>query len=220
MGQKASVPKSLTNLKLIGEGAQGQVFQYTTDKVIKCVNERDFKESFINKASLIGVGPRYYGSVRKDGEICYIQEMLYKVNLSEGKYDKRLSELITKLIENGLFHNDLKSDNIMKNKKGSLKLIDFDMATNISDYGYKSFDNKLKNNSEYKLLDENNKEIKLVKLEFSKSQINRIKKMRPIIEETLMEKEKAEQLKQARERAREEARTRAQSRLSSYKLKK
>jgi hypothetical protein len=187
--------------KQIGCGEQGIVYDYTLDKVIKCCNV-PVNEKIMNLASIKNIGPKYFGVFKTASEVmsCYIQEKLYPFDmgkLESGWYDKELCKLITELINNGIFHNDIKFDNIMLTKDGKLRLIDFDLATEISDYGFIKFDNSLEMNMEIELENGNLKQLK-----FTTEQMDSILKMRPLIRKALREIENEEMLKKAREEAR------------------
>jgi len=204
----------------IGAGVQGIVYEDISDKerVIKCFPSNTLiNEKIMNLVSIKNIGPKYYGVFKTDDKICYIQEKLYPIdmdNLETGKYDKQLSKLITELILDGVFHNDIKYDNMLLTKDGKLRLIDFDLSTEISNYGYKMFDINVKNNSNVRLIDGSSKPI-----DFTPKQIQSILTMRPVIEKTLYEVEKEENLKKAREEAKERARLQAQERLEKMRMR-
>lgn len=185
--------------KVIGHGTQGIVYEYTRDKVVKC-SKNTINEKIMNLVSIKNIGPKYFGVFKSEpGVNCYIQEKLYPIDmgkLESSVYDRKLCKLITELIVNGIFHNDIKFDNILMTKEGELRLIDFDLATEISDYGYKKFDNLMENNMEIIL---ENGEIRSLK--FIDKEIEKILKMRPSIPKTLLEIENEERLKKAREEA-------------------
>lgn len=207
--------------KKIGEGTQGFVYEDIVDKnkVIKCYTKVEkINEKIMNLVSIKEIGPKYFGTVKIDDKLCYIQEKLYPIDMDKlisGGYDKELSTLITNLIINGVFHNDIKYDNVLLTKDGKLRLIDFDLSTEICNYGFKNFDNSLKYNYSINLDDENSKVIK-----FTEKQIENIIKMRPIIEKTLYEIEMEEKFKKIREKAKEKIRRATQERYEKLKLNK
>lgn len=204
----------------IGMGAQGIVYEDISDpnRVIKCFPSNTvINEKIMNLVSIKDIGPKYFGVIKTEDKLCYIQEKLYPIDmekLENGKYDKQLSELITELITNDIFHNDIKFDNMLLTKDGKLRLIDFDLSTEISNYGSRTFDAFLRNNSVVKLKDGSSKPIA-----FTAKQTSIILKMRPIIEKTLYEQEKEEQLKRAREEAKERARLQTQERLEKLRAR-
>jgi serine/threonine protein kinase len=185
--------------KVIGHGTQGIVYEYTRNKVIKCSNNT-INEKIMNLVSIKNIGPKYFGVFKTESGVnCYIQEKLYPIDiykLETGVYDRKLCKLITELIIDGIFHNDIKYDNILVTKEGELRLIDFDLSTEISDYGYKKFDNLMENNMEIIL---KNGEIRSLK--FTDKEIEKILKMRPRIPKTLLEIENEDKLRKAREEA-------------------
>jgi len=197
----------------IGSGVQGVVYEDVTDpnRVIKCFTlSKVINEKIMNLASTKNIGPIYYGIIKTDIKICYIQERLYPIDMEKletGRYDEELSELITKLIVTGIFHNDIKYDNMMLTKKRELRLIDFDCATEISNCGYRTFDANVKYNTLVRLQNGTSRQIK-----FNKRQTEEILKMRPSIEKTLFEMSIDDRRREARERARAELQERMRRR--------
>lgn len=201
---------------MIGYGEQGIVYEdlFNKDIVIKCCGRPEdiINENIMNLVSIKNIGPKYYGFFKTDTQDnCYIQEKLFPINmeiLESGGYNYELCNLVTNLINNGIFHNDMKFDNMLLSKDGELRLIDFDLASEISKYGFKHFDSSFKNNSVVLL--ENGE---YISLKFTPEQIETIMKMRPLIEKTFYELDQENKLRQAREQARENMRLAAEKKL-------
>ena len=188
---------TLPKMVKLAQGAQGEIYDVGNNRVMKVTYEKLNKE-ILYMASESGVGPRIFGFEEcADGRTYYIQQKLFN-NFSE-TYAPQVAELITRMFEAGLYHNDLRNDNMMADEKGKLYLIDFDLSRKISDYGGLYFDKSLKKHSEYEY---NNL---VFPIEFTPQQMNRIKAMRPKIETTQSEIDAKIRLEKARELAKQQA---------------
>ena len=200
----------------LGSGMQGTVYQDSDDpeRVIKCFSKSgEVNEKLMNLVGTTNIGPKYFGVYKTHNKYCYVQEKLYPIDmkkLESGGYDKELAELITNLATNGVFHNDLKFDNMLLTKDGHLRLIDFDLSKEISNYGYKTFDGFVRNNNSIHLEDGTYRPLK-----FTEKQMKAIEAMRPDIEKTLYEIEGEKKLKKSREEVRERMRLEQLERMKS-----
>ena len=118
--------KSLSRMVKIGEGDMGAIYDVGNNRVMKVTREL-VDGQILELASSSGIGPRIYGFEKcKDGQTYYIQQKL--IHPFSAKYLPQLPELVTKMFEAGLLHNDLHTENMMADEKGRLYLIDFDMS--------------------------------------------------------------------------------------------
>lgn len=193
---------------ILGSGMQGVIYSdpLDTDIVIKCCGTNDIiNENIMNLTSVKNIGPKYYGIFKIENRPnCYIQEKLFPIDMEKlecGGYDKDLCKLITELIINGIFHNDIKFDNMLLTKEGELRLIDFDLASEIYKYGFKSFDVLLEDNCMILLESGDYRS-----LPFTRKQRNSLLIMRPFTEKTIHEIKQEECLRKAREKALENTR--------------
>jgi serine/threonine protein kinase len=127
--------------EIIGIGGQGVV--YSADSNLYgsvVVKEIHFStDTEITKiASDIKVGPTLYEVIYEGNKTFLVLERLIffrtgRSVISEDTYIYQLCGLVTLLLENGIFHNDLRDTNIMFSKSGfgdygSLRIIDYESA--------------------------------------------------------------------------------------------
>ena len=167
-----TVVEQISTKNVIGEGAQGKVYSFDdndNNKVLKIMyGPYSANVDLLKRAASIGVAPPIY-----DAHVCkdftyYIQKKLETP--FNPTYANQLPELLTRMIEHGIFHNDIHQNNMMVDETGRLFLIDFDMASFVSDYGYKSFDENVKYHSFWEDLQGDNHPI-----EFTEEQLARIR---------------------------------------------
>lgn len=182
----------------LGEGMQGKIYDIGNNQIIK-IGLFHFNERIAQIASNTDISPKYYGKFSCRKTTYYIQEKLPFDYLD--LYISQIPELLTRMIEAGIFHNDIKKANMMANKEGKLYLIDFDFGTLISDYGYEDFDKRLKNIRNEEECLEN---CLIPKFSFTIEQLKRIYKMRPSIQYSQNELQNKNKLKLAKEKIRQE----------------
>ena len=130
---------------IIGLGCQGNVYDADSNHYGKVVVKElkgqkpvmDFAIHYI--ASDLGIGPDVYDicydSSKSRGEaLTYVvfeklDRMISYKDMCNQNIAYQVCECITRLIENGIFHNDIRSTNIMLNDKGQVQLIDYDYST-------------------------------------------------------------------------------------------
>jgi len=125
--------KSLSKMVKLGEGDMGAIYDVGNNRVMKVTREL-VDGQILELASSSGIGPRIFGFEKcADGQTYYIQQKL--IHPFSAKYLPQLPELVTKMFEAGLIHNDLHTENMMADEKGRLYLIDFDMSDLVSRVG-------------------------------------------------------------------------------------
>lgn len=198
-----TLPSLVSTKHVLGEGSQGKVYSMDNRTVLKVVYGST-NVDILTKAASIGIAPPIY-----DIRVCkeftyYLQKRMAKP--FEQTYDNQLPEIITRMIENGIFHNDVHQDNIMVDETGKLYLIDFDLATFVSDYGYTSFDRDVDTHSFWEDSDGNNHPI-----EFTEEQASRIYSVRPNVAKTERELATERKVEEAKKKARENLQQRIRS---------
>jgi hypothetical protein len=159
--------KSLPKMVKLAEGQFGAIYDVGNNRVMKVTKDK-VDRNILELGSSSGIGPRIFGfEACPDGRTYYIQQKL--VNPFNPEYASQLPELITHMIESGLLHNDLHTENMMADETGRLYLIDFDMAEMISKVGFS--EGAFRNHSRY--LDMNTEET--IPIQFTEHQINRIR---------------------------------------------
>jgi len=159
--------KSLPQMVKLGEGEFGSVYDVGNNRVMKVTRDKVDK-NILDMASSSGVGPRIFGfELCPTGETYYIQQKL--VDQFKLKYEQQLPELITRMFESGLLHNDLHTDNMMADETGRLYLIDFDMTERIMDVGLTN--GSIRRHSSYLDIRTDTQ----IPIQFTETQMNRIK---------------------------------------------
>jgi serine/threonine protein kinase len=198
--------KTLPQMVKLGEGEQGAIYDVGNNRVMKVTYEK-VNRDILYIASEAGIGPRIFGFEEcPDGRTYYIQQKLF--NAFKPGYASQIPELITRMFEAGLVHNDLKDDNMMADEKGRLYLIDFDLADKISGHGSVFFDKAVKKHSVYN---------DTIPIQFTTSQMDRIMRTRPTVEMTQAELNRKEQLAKARELAKQQMLERQRQRIEQLK---
>jgi len=121
--------------KLIGIGCQGNVYAGVSnlhgDVAIKEIKSIIFPEIHY-KAESLGIGPIIFDVHYEGNNTFIIMERLVRTltlkDMEIAMLNFQLCELITILIENGIFHNDLRDTNVMFDRRGNIKIIDYDSA--------------------------------------------------------------------------------------------
>ena len=198
-----TLPSLVSTKRVLGEGTQGKVYSMDNRKVLKVVYGST-NVDILTKAASVGVAPPIYDIHACKGFTYYVQKQME--NPFEQTYADQLPELITRMIEHGIFHNDVHQNNMMIDEDGKLYLIDFDLATFVSDYGYTSFDRDVEKHSFWEDLDGNNHPI-----EFTEEQATRIYSVRPDVAKTEKEIAAERKVEEARKKARENLQRRIRS---------
>ena len=194
----------------IGTGAQGQVYAYGDDKVIKNIDE-DINEEVWKRASDAGIGPIVYGTFscgneRFKNNYIIMKKLSGKFNVKDEKQLKQVPELITRMIEAGIFHGDLHDENFMIDEAGRLFLIDFDLSSIFTGKGNRFFDKKLRQIKHVEVTGDSDDSLEI---KFTPEQLERIQRLRPAVEEYPHEIEERNRERELIERKRREAEERA-----------
>lgn len=124
--------------EIIGLGSQGKVYAGISnlygDVAVKEI-PRIFVPIIHYKAESLGIGPKLY-DVYYDNKYTYIimERLDSTITLRDiYSYSYEICEMVTILIENGIFHNDLRDTNIMagntdSNGRDRLYIVDYDSA--------------------------------------------------------------------------------------------
>ena len=183
----------ISRLKKLGEGEFGSIYDVDETHVLKVTKEQ-VKQDILELASRSGIGPRISKfQVCSNGEVRYVQEKLFQPFRAE--FESQLPELITRMFEAGIVHNDLHTENMMADKAGRLFLIDFDLAEKISEIGSKKFDLAIRSHSRYLDHARDSK----VPIDFTAQQMSRIQTARPGIEHSKEELQSKLKLQRVRE---------------------
>lgn len=133
---------------ILGIGCQGTVYDADSNhygnvvvKELKLPDAKGVKEISISDevygeihyiASDLGIGPDVYDICVEDNKLYIVFEKLNRMVSFKDMCDPTISyqvcECITRLIENGIFHNDIRSTNIMLTHDNQVRLIDYDMS--------------------------------------------------------------------------------------------
>jgi hypothetical protein len=126
---------------IVGLGCQGMVYDADSNiygkvavkemTITKNMNPDDVGGIHII-ASDLHIGPVVYDICIENDKIYIIFEKLDRMvsfkDMCNPEISYQVCESITKLIENGIFHNDIRSTNIMLTKDNQVRLIDYDMS--------------------------------------------------------------------------------------------
>lgn len=120
--------------EILGIGGQGIVYSGESNLFGSVAVKEVLTEANIEitkKASDINVGPKFYGYIKEGNKTFLILEKLqrspyFKIDINS--YIYQVCNLITILLEHGIFHNDLRDSNIMFTTYGILKIIDYESA--------------------------------------------------------------------------------------------
>jgi len=205
-----TVVEHVATKNVIGEGAQGKVYPFD-DKVLKIIYGSS-NVDLLKRAASIGVAPPIYDVQVCKGFTYYVQKRLEKP--FDPTYAHQLPELVTRMIEHGMFHNDLHQNNMMV-ENGRLYLIDFDMASFVSDYGYKSFDSNVQHHSFWEDLQGDTHPI-----HFTEGQVLRIRSVRPDLAKTEKERNEERKVEDAKKKARENLQRQIRLRMNTRHTKK
>jgi serine/threonine protein kinase len=119
--------------EIIGMGCQGNVYTGISnlygDVAVKEMNHIFFPDIHY-KAEALGIGPAIYGVYYETNKTYIVMEkMVRTLTLKDMEtYNQILCESLTVLIENGIFHNDLRDTNVMFDRYNKLRIIDYDSA--------------------------------------------------------------------------------------------
>jgi len=123
---------------IIGIGCQGTVYDadsniYGNVVVKEMKNTKDIFSGTIHSiASNLGIGPAVYDICTENDKIYIVFEKLNRMisfkDMCNPEISYQFCEYITRLIENGIFHNDIRSANIMLSNDNQVKIIDYDMS--------------------------------------------------------------------------------------------
>ena len=203
--------KDLSKMVKLGEGQFGTIYDVGNNRVMKFSKDKVDRQ-ILELASSSGIGPRIYGfETCPDGRTYYIQQKL--INNFKQSYASQLPELLTRMFEAGLLHNDLHTENMMADESGRLYLIDFDMAEMISKVGFST--GALRKHSKYldMITDE------YIPIQFTEVQMNRIKKIQETPAVQKAELNRKLELQRVRDEARRQIAERQQQAIERLKGK-
>lgn len=146
--------------KRIGRGGDGVIYkgcirdncEQFVVKIVPRHSESDESYSISRLAQIIGVGPQIVERFECDGNVYTVMEKLDGPiqDVWNNEMKKSVSALISRLINFGIFHNDLHTNNIMykRMRDGSIRLyiIDYDRSYLMGNMGYERFDRKVAEN--------------------------------------------------------------------------
>jgi serine/threonine protein kinase len=125
--------------EIIGLGCQGTVYNADSDIhgniVVKEMKRREVDTTIHNIAAQLGIGPEILGThYDHSNGMFYIafeklERMITFQDMASPVIGHMLCESITFLIENGIFHNDIRGANIMIDSRGKVRLVDYDYST-------------------------------------------------------------------------------------------
>jgi serine/threonine protein kinase len=125
----------ITLNEIIGLGCQGTVYDGESNQYgnVAVKELRKISDDVIQDiACRIGVGPEIFDLAYEKDMTYMVFEKLDRMICYKDIYDAQIAvqlcEAITLLIENGIFHNDIRETNIMLDFNGTLKIIDYDSA--------------------------------------------------------------------------------------------
>jgi tape measure domain-containing protein len=157
--------KTIPGIKTLGEGLYGTVYDMG-GYALKHGQITDKEIELSRRAGELGLGPRVLGSKRYSSSDAAIAMELIRgqtandaYNISDGgKYPesffKEVIRLKKSLIENGIAHNDLHGGNILIDKQGQLRAIDYGLAEDanvssiVKDFNHSSFQRRVVNKTE------------------------------------------------------------------------
>ena len=208
-------------LKVLGEGTQGKVYSvcYMGDChnfVAKEVPKGSIDNACGELAGELGIGPRILGTVAVKNKM-YVLSLRLHATMDDlvkrgGKVtpdDRRqVSQLITRLLQAGWLHADIRGDNVMYRQSADGKrrwyLIDFDLAVKIDTIGYTRYDAVIQGMRSIEVEDRSKN-----RSSYSLSLNDRIvKSHRPKTGRSKAEMQSIEKIAMAKKRAREMARKR------------
>lgn len=131
--------ETIKTTKPFASGEHGNVYDFEDGKILKEIvvlprtsdltkeTERKKLSAILRTAHALKVGPKFGGIGLCSGKVYYVQEKFPgKFPGPTPKVMRELATLLTHMLKNGLQHNDLSDANLMTNKDGELRLIDFD----------------------------------------------------------------------------------------------
>jgi hypothetical protein len=125
--------------EIIGLGCQGNVYNADSDMygaiVVKEMKRKTLDTTIHNLAAELGIGPEIFGThYDPSNGMSYIafeklERMVTYNDVRSPVIGHMLCESITRLIENGIFHNDIRGANIMIDNMGKVRMVDYDYST-------------------------------------------------------------------------------------------
>ncbi len=134
--------------EIIGLGCQGTVYNADSDIhgniVVKEMRCSRIDTTIHNRAAELGIGPEILGThYDSSNGMFYIafeklERMITYKDMQSPVIGHMLCESITRLIENGIFHNDIRGANIMIDARGKVRVVDYDYSVMAWEYNEKS----------------------------------------------------------------------------------
>jgi tRNA A-37 threonylcarbamoyl transferase component Bud32 len=156
---KFPLSSKYTLCNIIGYGFQGIVYE-TENKNIVVKKLKGYRDKKIHVlASALDISPRLYEVINKGGDTYFVYErMKSHINFKTNTKMEHIVSLCSKMLANGIFHNDLSHKNIMYDRNDNPRIIDFDSAIyydelKLTEYDYYS------NINRYLKINRNNYEI-------------------------------------------------------------
>jgi len=125
--------------EIIGLGCQGTVYNADSDIhgniVVKEMKGKNIDTTIHNIAAQLGIGPEilgtHYDTTNKMSYIAFekLKRMITYKDMENPHLGNMLCESVTTLIENGIFHNDIRGANIMLDFQDRIRLVDYDYST-------------------------------------------------------------------------------------------
>ena len=114
---------------IIGFGSQGLIYE-TEDKNIVVKKVKGYVDYKIHVlASSLDISPTLHEIIYHDNDTYFVYErMKSHINFKCNSKMDEIINLFSKMLSNGIFHNDLKDLNIMYDMNDNPKIIDFDSA--------------------------------------------------------------------------------------------
>lgn len=130
---------------ILGLGCQGVVYDADSNKYGNVVVKEipyPIDITIHTLASSLNIGAKVYdhcyNGIKLDAKTYIVFEKLERMislkDMRDSDIAHQVCENVTRLIEHGIFHNDIRDTNVMIDYKGNVKIIDYDYSTLAFDY--------------------------------------------------------------------------------------